>query len=195
MSADFCFLGQSEDTETAPVFVLRDHRPRVTFAHVVHGKSTIRSVYSQYLTKAVVADFNALGHKKIIFKTDQPAMVALQESVKVASDVEITMRNSPVGESQSNGVVEKAVRDIEDEVRTLKAAIEDRLGIRLETKSPMLTWLVEHAAWLYKDCNECKDHKTAVERLQGGRSVKQVAEFRERILYKPLSSSGGRIEN
>ena len=47
VSGDFCFFGQSEDNDTAPVFVLRDHRSRLTFAHVVQGKSTNRSVYSQ----------------------------------------------------------------------------------------------------------------------------------------------------
>ena len=149
VSGDFCFLGQSEENGTAPAFVMRDHRYRVTFAHVTQGKSTSKEVYSQYLTKAAVADLVALGHNRLILKTDQePAMVALQECVKAASNSEIILRNSPVGESQSNGVVEKAIRDIEDQVRTLKDAAENRLNIRIGVKSPLLTWLVEHAAWL-----------------------------------------------
>ena len=56
------------------------------------------------------------------------------------------LRNSPVGESQSNGVVEKAVRDVEDQVRTLKDALECRMSIRLGIKSSLLAWPVEHAA-------------------------------------------------
>ena len=153
VSGDFCFLGQSEENNTAPVFVMRDHRSRVTFAHVTQGKSTNKEVYSQYLTKSAVADLVALGHNRIILKTDQePAMVALQECVKAASNVEMIIRNSPVGESQSNGVVEKAVRDIEDQVRTLKDAAESRMNIRIGVKSPLPAWLVEHAAWLYNNC-------------------------------------------
>ena len=146
VSGDFCFLSQADDSSVAPVFVLRDHRSRVTFAHVTQGKSTNKEVYSQYLTKAVVEDMKALGHPKLVFKTDQePAMVALQECVKVARDGETINQNSPVGESQSNGVVEKPVRDIEDEVRTLKDALETHIGARLKTKSPVMAWLVEHA--------------------------------------------------
>ena len=148
VSGDFCFFGQSEESGTAPVVLMRDHRSRVTFAHVTQGKSTSKEVYSEYFTKAAVADLVALGHKRLILKTDQePAMVALQECVKAASNSEIILRNSPVGESQSNGVVEKAVRDIEDQIRTLKDAAECRLNIRIGVKSPLLTWLVEHAAW------------------------------------------------
>jgi len=169
VSGDFCFLGQSEENATAPVFVMRDHQSRVTFAHVTQGKSTSKEVYSQYLTKAAVADLVALGHNRLILKTDQePDMVALQDCVKAASNSEIILRNSPVGESQSNGVVEKAVRDIEDQVGTLKDAAESRLNIRIGVKSPLLTWLVEHAAWLYNSCHEGTDKKTAIERLQDG---------------------------
>ena len=90
VSGDFCFLSQADDASVAPVFVLRDHRSRVTFAHVTQGKSTSKEVYSQYLTKAVVEDMKALGHPKLVFKTDQePAMVALQECVEVARDVRL----------------------------------------------------------------------------------------------------------
>ena len=64
--------------------------------------------------------------------------------------------------------MEKEVRDVEDDVRMFKDAFEYRLGIRLDTKIVRMSWLVEHAAWLYNDCHEVKDHKTAKERLQGG---------------------------
>ena len=122
-------------------------------------------------------------------------MVALQECVKAASNSEIILRNSHgVGESQSNGVVEKAVRDVEDQVRTLKGEAECRLIFRIGVKCPLLTWPVEHAAWLYNNYHEGKDKKIAIERLQGGRSVKPLAEFGESILYKPLSTKGDTVD-
>ena len=70
----------------------------MTFARVTQGKSTNKEVYSQYSTKAVVADLTALGHKRLIpQKTDQePAMLVLQECVRVASDAEIFLGNSAV---------------------------------------------------------------------------------------------------
>ena len=42
VSVDFCFLGQSEESGTAPVFVMRDHRSRVTFTHVTQGSRPAR---------------------------------------------------------------------------------------------------------------------------------------------------------
>ena len=142
-----------------------------------------------------MADLVALGHNRLILKTDQePAMVALQEYIKAASNSEIIPRKSPVGESQSNGVVEKAVTDIEDQVRTLKDAAECRLNFRIGVKSPLLTWPVEHAAWWYNNCHEGTDKKTAIERLQGGRSVKPLTEFGEGMLYKPSSTKGDTVD-
>ena len=35
VSGDFCFMGQSEQDKASPLFVLRDHSTRMTFAHMV----------------------------------------------------------------------------------------------------------------------------------------------------------------
>ena len=47
---------------------------------------------------------------------------------------------------------------------------------------------------MYNNCHEGQDKKTAIERLQGGRSVKPLAEFGESILYKPLSTKGDVVD-
>ena len=50
-----------------------------------------------------------LGHKKINLKTDQePAILALRSAVKVEALADcIIPEASPVGESQSNGMIEQ----------------------------------------------------------------------------------------
>ena len=40
------------------------------------------------------------------------------------------------------------------------------------------------------ELHEGKNKKTAIERLQGGRSVEPLAEFGESVLYKPFSTKG-----
>ena len=48
VSGDFCFMGQSEQEKATPIFVLRDHSTRTTFAHVCEGKSIVDAEYSDY---------------------------------------------------------------------------------------------------------------------------------------------------
>ena len=54
--------------------------------------------------------------------------------------------NSAVGESQSNGRAESAVQQVEDYVRTYKAALEARLGVRIQASHPVMMWMVEYAS-------------------------------------------------
>ena len=52
---------------------------------------------------------------------------------------------SSPGESQSNGSAERGVQMIEDMVRTLKAALEDRIGCSVPCASPIVNWMFQHA--------------------------------------------------
>ena len=53
---------------------------------------------------------------------------------------------SPVADSQGNGFIESAVKSLEGIVRTLKFALEDRIGRRIGVSEPLFAWLVEHGA-------------------------------------------------
>ena len=142
-------MGQAEQEGTHPIVVVRDHNTRVTFAHMLQGKSTTKEEYSLYVINAILRDIEHLGHKKIVFKTDQEAaMKGLQERIRMARSDQTILENSPVEESQSNGVVEKAIQEVEGMVRTLKSALEERIGHKIKPESPILGWLIEHAASL-----------------------------------------------
>ena len=54
VSGDFCFLKQAGQEGTYPVHVMRDHNTRLTFAHLVQGKSTTKELYSAYLVNAIM---------------------------------------------------------------------------------------------------------------------------------------------
>ena len=76
---------------------------------------------------------------------------------------------SPVGESQSNGFIERAVRSVEEIVRTHKLALESRLGERIAIDHPAIAWLIEHSVDLLNQCQMGKDGRTSYERLKGKR--------------------------
>ena len=91
---------------------------------------------------------------------------------------------SPLGESQSNGKAARAVQAVEDQVRTLLAELEDRLGHALKPKDPVLSWLVEYCAVLLNKyhINEATG-KTAYEALHGQEASERLAYFGERVLF------------
>ena len=71
------------------------------------------------------------------------------------------------GESQSNGLAERAVGVWEDQFRTLKHALELRLKHRLPASHPITSWLVEHTAWILNKYHLDSDGRTAYGRLHG----------------------------
>ena len=74
------------------------------------------------------------------------------EMIKASWNGEAALENSPVGESESNGAVERAIQTWEGQVRTMKDALASRLRCELPADLPVLTWLVEYAAALLKSC-------------------------------------------
>ena len=75
----------------------------------------------------------------------------------------------PVGESQSNGIIERAVGFVAGQARTLKAALERRKGARVPPDARILCWLVEFAAHLMNRCDVGSDGKTPLQRPHGRR--------------------------
>ena len=66
---------------------------------------------------------------KYMLKSDQePAVVELKGLPKRSRDDEIIMEESPADDSRSNGYVERAAQAVQDQIRTMKSALEGRLG-------------------------------------------------------------------
>ena len=96
-----------------------------------------------------------------------------------------------VGESQSNGIIERAVRFVAGQARTLKAALEHRIGTRIPPDARILCWLVEFAAYLTNKCDIGSDGETPLFRLHGRKDNTPIPEFGEKILYMPAKPPRG----
>ena len=66
--------------------------------------------------------------------------------MKARTGLEAITEESPVGEPQSNGRVDRAVRTVRGQIRTMKEAIDSRLQDRSPRHHPVLPWLPRHAA-------------------------------------------------
>ena len=76
--------------------------------------------------------------QRFTLKSDQePAILALKaEAVKIVQSVtgkDIVLEESPVGDSQSNGLAEGAVKEIKGVVRSLRWALEELHGVKIES--------------------------------------------------------------
>ena len=163
VSMDYCFMGQDE-TKCLPILVIRDHASKTVFSHVVPCKGTSQ----QYPIAQSVDDIEQLGHAKLILKSDQePAILDLRDTIIARckeKKISIIPENSPTGESQSNGVIERAIQDVEGMIRTLKDQLECSYNLHLESGHPVLSWLVHHAGVLLSRFQIGVDGNTAYER-------------------------------
>ena len=88
-----------------------------------------------------------------------------------------------MGESQSNGMVERAIQDVQAQMRTMKIALEHRYKRVIEEDNTLLPWLVKHAAMTINIARKGDDGRTAYERRKSKRFVKEIPEFGECIWY------------
>jgi hypothetical protein len=94
------------------------------------------------------------------------------------------LEESPVKSSGSNGIVERAVQSIEGQVRVLKLALENRIGIKVPSTSCIVAFLAEYSAYLLNRLEIGKDGKTAVERNKGKAASVMGIEFGEKLMFK-----------
>ena len=85
-------------------------------------------------------------------------------------------------DSKSNEAIEKANQEVQGMVRSLKSAVEERLGIKIDPDSVVVPWLVRHAAAVLSRLKMGTDGKTAAERLKGKRFRREVCEFAETFI-------------
>lgn len=122
---------------------------------------------------------------KVVKEDQEPALKTFMEILKAGWNGNAALENSPVGESESNG--ERAIQTWEGQVRTMKNALETRLKFEILPEQPTMTWLVEYAAHLLIRCQVGSDGRTAQEQIKGRPSRRPVAEFAEKVWYKPVT--------
>ena len=178
---DYGFLGTEGEKETVAVQIAKDTRTKMHFAHVVPKKGLVSNHGAQELLK----DIERLGYQEVCLKFDgEPALKAVQEDVQKRREKPTLVENSPVGDSQANGVAERAVQAVAQQLRVLRAGLEQRIEAKVPGSHPIVTWIVEHAADLLNRYQIGEDGKTPYQRLRGKVAKTAVVEFGEKVRYK-----------
>ena len=189
---DYCFPGD-EDGQRLTILVIIERHSKMKKAVVVPAKGST----GRYASKMVMDLIIECGDKDrtIIIKSDQePSIKFLIDDIAVArTGAQTIVEQSPVGSKGSNGVVERAVQSVEQYLRTLKSALDERLGVRIATQHPILTWLCEYASTMMNRLEVSADGKTAYERCKGKKAEVLGLEFGEKVLWK-YSAKGPKME-
>ena len=116
----------------------------------------------------------------------------VSDEIAVGSEARTIHERPPVGSSQSNGFVERAIQDAEGQIRTIKLDFESRIGTKVPSSHDVVPWLIEYAAVLLNRGQVGVDGKTAYERLKGKRANEIGFEFAEGVRFKIKAANGRR---
>ena len=178
---DYGFMGGKNEAETASILVVRDVDTKMLFAHVVPRKG----LASDHGIEQLLKDIERLGYRKLCLKCDgEPALVAIQHEVVKRRPFETLLENCPAGDSQANGIAERAVQTIAQQVRVLRHSLQCKLGAIVPGSHAITCWLVEHAADLLNKYQLGEDGRTAYHRLRGKSWYHELVEFGEKVHYK-----------
>ena len=83
--------------------------------------------------------------------------------------------NSPVKSSGSKGVIERGGKEFEYQVRTMKSALDERIGNNVRSDSNILPWMIEFSSVPPNRYSVGKDGSTAYERMKEKRSPRCLA--------------------
>ena len=61
---------------------------------------------------------------------------------------QIIKEESPAYDSRSNGYVEAVIKSVQGKIRTMKDALESRIGIKIRDDHPSLPWLIRHVGFI-----------------------------------------------
>ena len=190
-SWDYCFPGD-ECGYKWTVLVGKERQSGGIMATAVPNKGGS----GQFSVDKCVSFINEMGDRNcdIIIKSDQePAAKSLLRAVvdkKLLECVDMerpegktVIEESPVQSSASNGIVERAIQEIEGRIRAIYLQLESRIGRDISAKERIIAFIPEYAAYLTNRLHKWSDGKTAYERTRGKKPTVLGIEFGEKLLY------------
>ena len=120
---------RSEGTHKKRLLIGRDRWTKTVFAILGKRKGLGDETVVQKATRTI----DAWGYRKMIIKTDgEPALVQVQKAIARARVHETICENPPAYDPQSNGGAERAVEEVQNQMRSIKICLEMRLQAPVE---------------------------------------------------------------
>jgi hypothetical protein len=184
VSVDYGFITSEDGTETRTILVMKVSKFKVIAAKRVSGKGRADPHSAGWL----VDQLRRLGLGRCSFQADgEPAQRTfvkdvIEEACRV-SNIGVAGAHSPAYDHQSNGAVEKAVRDVKDQVRVMTSALSRRVGA-IKISQAVFDWMVVSAAELLIGAQVGHDGMTSYRRLRGRNWEPRIAMFGEQMMAR-----------
>lgn len=111
-------------------------------AHLMDSKEP--DLHACEVVRTFVLD---VGRAEGILQSDKEVSLRMLLSKVAAEMGGLRVRTSPAYSSGSLGAVERFHQTLQAQMRVLLLALQ-KIGMKLQNDSPLLPWLVRHAAWL-----------------------------------------------
>ena len=99
---------------------------------------------------------------------------------------------SPVKGSGSNGVVERGVEEIEGSIRAILLSLQERLGMKVDARERIISFIPEYAAYLLNRGSVGDDGSVPYERMKGKKPTVLAVEFAKKVFFK--KKKGAKLE-
>ena len=106
--------------------------------------------------------------------------------------IEPMFEESPVTEHAANGHVEGAIKRIAGQVRCIKDATEHKYKTQFHARDMILSWMIQHAAFLLNRYGVGKDGRTPFELAHGKPYRRVMLPFGECCQFMAVKGSGAR---
>ena len=150
-----------------------------------YGMSTVvetKGPTDTFATVWAVRMLNFPGLSDIILQCDpEPSLIKWAESVKSKRTERTVIRSSPRRSHQSNGGVENYQKQLQGQVRTMLAAMQEHTKYRPSADNALMRWIVRHAAWLIPRFRG-SETQSPFYRAMGGPYCGKLVEFGETVL-------------
>ena len=163
---------------------MQESECRSVWSYAVESKGASEA----WVVGQVCEDLETVGlqNDRVIAKSDnEPSVVELAKEIARQREGKFgtALDNSAVGDSDSNGIIERAIQDVEGQCRTMRSALEARVGTKVSLRSPIAPWLIRHAGYLITRCRIRPNGRTAFQAMKGRRSNGKLAEFGEVVHF------------
>eukprot|EP00973_Karenia_brevis_P080283 11136127-Karenia_brevis.AAC.1 len=98
------------------------------------------------------------------------------------SEGKTVVEEAPKKVKGSNGIVERAVPEIEGRIRSVLFSVEEGLGRDVDAKERIVAFIPAYAAYLYNRLHKGEDGKVADERVKGQKPTVVGVESGEKVL-------------
>ena len=90
-----------------------------------------------------------------------------REVPRVREDAPTGFEDSRVGDSNSNGKIERMIREVKVFIRTFSASFQENIGSFVALDAPIVPWIIRHAGYVITRCKVHECSRSSLTRMKG----------------------------